>query len=56
MSSLRKNSNSRNDQKIERNEQDGEVYMEQPPSFIAQGKSDLVCKLFHSLYGMKQSP
>ena len=29
--------------------------MVQPPSFVAQGESDLVCKLRRSLYGMKQS-
>ena len=33
-----------------------EVYMEQPRSFVAQGESDLVCKLRLSLYGLKQSP
>ena len=33
-----------------------EIYMEQPPSFVAQGESSLVCKLRHSLYGLKQSP
>ena len=32
-----------------------EVYMEQPPSFVAQGESGLVCKLRRSLYGVKQS-
>ena len=33
-----------------------EVYMEQPSGFIAQGESDLICKLRHSLYDLKQSP
>ena len=33
-----------------------EVYMEQPPGFVAQGESGLVYKLRRSLYGMKQSP
>ena len=33
-----------------------EVYMEQPPVFIAQGKSGLVCRLRRSLYDLKQSP
>ena len=33
-----------------------EVYMEQPLSFVAQGKSSLVCRLRRSLYGLKQSP
>ena len=30
--------------------------MEQSPSFVAQGESGLVCKLCHSLYGLKQPP
>nr|CAN74610.1 hypothetical protein VITISV_029330 [Vitis vinifera] len=33
-----------------------EVYMEQPLGFVAQGESGLVCRLRHSLYGLKQSP
>lgn len=31
-----------------------EVYMEQPPGFVAQGEK--VCKLRKALYGLKQSP
>ena len=35
----------------------GEISMEQPPSFVAQGESSgLVCCLRKSLYGLKQSP
>ncbi|RVW83299.1 Retrovirus-related Pol polyprotein from transposon RE1 [Vitis vinifera] len=33
-----------------------EVYMEQPPDFVAQGESGLVCRLRRSLYGLKQFP
>ena len=33
-----------------------EVYKEQPPGFVAQGESGLVCKLRRSLYYLKQSP
>ena len=30
--------------------------MEQPPRFVAQGESGLVCRIRRSLYGLKQSP
>ena len=30
--------------------------MEQPPRFVAQGESNLVCRIRRSLYGLKQSP
>ena len=33
-----------------------EVYMEQPPEFVAHGESGLVCRLHRSLYDLKQSP
>ena len=33
-----------------------EVYMEQPPSFVAHRESSMVCRLRHSLYDLKQSP
>ena len=32
-----------------------EIYMEQPESFTAQGEEDKVCRLMHSLYGLKQA-
>ena len=33
-----------------------EVYMEQPPGFVAQGETHLVCKLQKAIYDLKQSP
>ena len=33
-----------------------EVYMEQPPGFVAQGEIRRICLLRKSLYGLKQSP
>ena len=33
-----------------------QVYMEQPPGFVAQGESGKVCRFWKSLYGLKQSP
>ena len=33
-----------------------EVYMEQPPEFIAQEEKERVCRLRKSLYGLKQCP
>ena len=33
-----------------------EVYMKQPPRFVAQGEIGKVCRLRKSLYGLKQSP
>ena len=33
-----------------------EVYMEQPPRFVAQREFGLVCRLCRSLYGLNQSP
>ena len=33
-----------------------EVYMEQPPKFVAQGEIGRVCRLHKSLYGLKHSP
>ena len=32
-----------------------EIYMEQLEGFIAEGDNDKVCKLVHSLYGLKQA-
>ena len=33
-----------------------EVYMEQPPGFVAQGEIGKVCRLRKSLYDLKHSP
>ena len=33
-----------------------EVYMKQPPGFVTQGESGLVCRLRRSLNDLKQSP
>ena len=33
-----------------------EVDMNQPKGFIEDGKEHLVCRLKHSLYGLKQGP
>ena len=33
-----------------------EVYMEQPPGFVAQGESGKVCRLHKAIYGLRQSP
>ncbi|RVW36659.1 Retrovirus-related Pol polyprotein from transposon RE1 [Vitis vinifera] len=33
-----------------------EVYLEQPPGFVAQGEYRKVCRLKKALYGLKQSP
>jgi len=32
---------------------DKEIYMEQPPGFVAQGECGLVCKLCKSLYDLR---
>ena len=33
-----------------------EVYIEQPPVYVAQGESHKVCKLKKAIYDLKQSP
>jgi hypothetical protein len=33
-----------------------QVFMRQPPGFATPGQEQFVCKLFNSLYGLKQSP
>ena len=30
--------------------------MEQPPGYVAQGESHMVCRLKKAIYGLKQSP
>ena len=32
-----------------------EIYMKQPEGFIAKGDEKKVCRLMHSLYGLKQA-
>ena len=32
-----------------------EIYMEQPEGFVAKGEENKVCRLMHSLYGLKQA-
>ena len=32
-----------------------QIHMEQPEGFVAQGEEDKVCRLVHSLYGLKQA-
>ena len=32
-----------------------EIYMEQPEGCVAKGEEDKVCRLVHSLYGLKQA-
>ena len=33
-----------------------EIYMNQPQGFITKGKEKMVCRLFKTIYGLKQSP
>lgn len=33
-----------------------EVFMQQPPGFVAKGEPDHVCILRKSIYGLQQSP
>jgi len=33
-----------------------EIYMKQPKGFVVKGKTELVCKLKRSLYGLNKSP
>ena len=35
---------------------DEQVFMEQPPGYVAQGESSKVCRLRKAIYGLKQSP
>jgi hypothetical protein len=34
----------------------GKVYMEQPPGYVDQTHTNLVCRLKKTLYGLKQAP
>jgi hypothetical protein len=33
-----------------------QIYMQQPPSFVQEGSTQLVCQLKESLYRLKQAP
>ena len=35
-------------------ELEGDIYMQQPKGFIALGQEHMVCKLYRSIYGLKQ--
>ena len=37
-------------------EVDEDVYIEQPPGYVEEGKEQYVCKLAKALYGLKHVP